>query len=125
MRHTLLIVDNTDFMRFVLGDLARAAGIAVIAEAGSAVEALELQAALTPRLAVVDLTLDSVAGEGLLAALLARDPDLALAAVVAPGDAVGAARARARGAREVLEKPYDPDTALHALQRLSAAPVGV
>lgn len=125
MRHTLLIVDNTDFMRFVLGDLARAAGIAVIAEAGSAVEALELQAALTPRLAVVDLTLDSVAGEGLLAALLARDPDLALAAVVAPGDADGAARARARGAREVLEKPYDPDTVLRALQRLSAAPVGV
>jgi hypothetical protein len=25
----------------------------------------------------------------------------------------------------VLEKPYDPDTALRALQRLSAAPVGV
>ncbi|MBK6899158.1 MAG: hypothetical protein IPH09_07765 [bacterium] len=48
MRHTLLIVDNTDFMRFVLGEIAREAGIAVVAEAGSAAEALDLQAALTP-----------------------------------------------------------------------------
>jgi len=125
LRHTLLIVDDADFMRFVLGDLAREAGIAIIVEAGSAAEALDLQAALTPRLAVVDLSVDAVVGEGLLGALLARDPDLAVAAVVSPGDAAGAARARARGAREVLEKPYDPDAALAALQRLSAVPAGV
>ncbi len=125
MRHTLLIVDDTDFMRFVLGDLAREAGIAIIAEAGSATEALDLQAALEPHLAAVDLTADAVVGEALLGALLARDPDLALAAIVAPGDAEAAARARARGAREVLEKPYDPDAVHAALQRLSAVAVGV
>ena len=84
MRHTLLIVDDADFMRFVLGDLAREAGIAIIVEAGNAAEALDLQAALAPRLAVVDLSADAVVGEGLLGALLARDPDLAVAAVVSP-----------------------------------------
>lgn len=125
MRHTLLIVDDAEFMRFVLGDLAREAGIAIIAEAGDAAEALELQAALSPHLAAVDLTADAVVGEGLLAALLARDPDLALAAIVAPGDAVGASRARARGARETLEKPYDPAAVLAALRRLAAVPVAV
>lgn len=122
MRPTLLIVDDTEFLRFVLGEIAREAGIAVVAEAGSADEALDLQAALEPGLAVVDLTADAVVGEALLGALLARDPALALAAVVAPGDAEGAARARARGAREVLEKPYDPDAALAALLRLSCVP---
>lgn len=122
MRPTLLIVDDTEFLRFVLGEIAREAGIAVVAEAGSAAEALDLQTALEPGLAVVDLTADAVVGEALLGALLARDPALALAAVVAPGDAEGAARARARGAREVLEKPYDPDAALAALQRLSCVP---
>ncbi|MBK6899316.1 MAG: response regulator [bacterium] len=122
MRPTLLIVDDTEFLRFVLGEIAREAGIAVVAEAGSAAEALDLQAALEPGLAVVDLTADAVVGEALLGALLARDPALALAAVVAPGDAEGAARARARGVREVLEKPYDPDAARAALQRLSCVP---
>lgn len=122
MRPTLLIVDDTEFLRFVLGEIAREAGIAVVAEAGSAAEALDLQAALEPGLAVVDLTADAVVGEALLGALLTRDPALALAAVVAPGDAEGAARARARGAREVLEKPYDPEAALAALQRLSCVP---
>lgn len=121
MADTLLIVDDAEFMRFVLGELAREAGVGIVAEAGSAAEALELQEALAPRFAAVDLTAGAVAGEGLLGALLARDPALELLAIVAAGDVESAERARGKGARTVLEKPYDPEAARRALMRLVGA----
>jgi two-component system chemotaxis response regulator CheY len=118
----ILIVDDAEFMRFVLRDLLTLGGISGVAEAGSRDEALALAFSLRPEVVVVDTTHPGVGGVDLLAELGALHPAARRVAVIAAGDPALAVAARRAGAEFTLVKPYDPADVATLLLELQAAP---
>lgn len=116
MQHTILIVDDTEFMRFVLRDLLEDHGVGVIAEAGTRDEALDLCDALEPDLAVVDATGEEYDAVALVRALQAREEAPRVIAVAGIDDLEAARDLREAGAWDVLVKPFDPDAVDEALR---------
>jgi len=117
MRPTVLIVDDTELMRFILRELLDSLPLGLIAEAGTPDEAIRLASALDPRLIVVDWTGPLPAGP-LQRSLRAQRPDCRLAAAVTYDDTRTANRARETGAEAVLWKPYSPRDTLSVLRPL-------
>ncbi|MBC8422862.1 response regulator [bacterium] len=108
MPKSILIVDDTEFMRFVLRDLLTLGGVRSVAEAGSRAEALALSASLRPEVIVVDTTHVGDDGVALVAELAGVEAAARIVAVVGAGDPVTATAARRAGAEFTLVKPYDP-----------------
>lgn len=119
MLHSVLIVDDTEFMRFVLREIMTDLAIGMIAEAGNAEEAAELAAVLAPDLAVVDFTDPGLDARAVIAALRECDPGLRVVAIVHHGDESGRALAAAAGAVGLVEKPFDPDAVAAVLRPLT------
>lgn len=119
MLHSVLIVDDTEFMRFVLREIMSELPIGTIAEAGDVREAVELAAALGPDLAVIDFTDPELDAPGVAAALAETQPGLRMVAIVAHADEAGEAEALAAGAVACIEKPYDPDAVTAVLRPLT------
>jgi len=117
--HSVLIVDDTEFMRFVLREIMSELPIGTIAEAGDVREAVELAAALGPDLAVIDFTDPELDAPGVAAALAETQPGLRMVAIVAHADEAGEAEALAAGAVACIEKPYDPDAVTAVLRPLT------
>lgn len=119
MLHSVLIVDDTEFMRFVLREIMSELPIGTIAEAGDAREAAELAAALGPDLAIVDFTDPELDAPAVAAALAEAEPGLRVVAIVAHADEAGESQALAAGAVARIEKPFDPDAVTAVLRPLT------
>ncbi len=116
MRPTVLIVDDTELLRFLLRETLAELSLGLVAEAGTPEEAVRLAEALAPRLVVVDWTA-TVDPAALLGVLRRSCRDAVVAAAVPTGDRRLAAAARRAGADALLERPY---TAARTLPRLKS-----
>jgi len=119
---TLLIVDNADFMRYILRDLFTRAGLSTIAEAGTRDEALALARSLRPELIAVDTTYSVIEGLALIRNLSLTLPGARIIAAVRAGDHDGAAAAIRAGADHTIAKPYDPADVSVLMRALQAKP---
>jgi len=123
--HSVLIVDDTEFMRFVLREIMSELPIGMIAEAGGVEEAVDLAEALGPDLAVVDFTDPDLDAGSVIAELRSVQPGLRVVAIVPCDDAPAAAAAQACGALALVEKPFDPEAVAAVLRPLvEGVPVG-
>ncbi len=123
MPQSILIVDDTEFMRYVLRDLLTLGGAGAVAEAGSRAEAHALTASLQPEVIVVDTAHVGDEGVALIAELVTVAPAARIVAVIRAGDPVTTTAARRAGAEFTLVKPYDPAEVASLLLELRAAPV--
>lgn len=116
----------------LVGDTALAAVLErVLAQAGhdgfeqvEAPRALEVVAAQSPRLVLLDLEQEDGDGVDLLATLepwVAGDPPLPVIAIAPAGAADARRRARAAGARDFLAKPLDPTEVIARVENVLAA----
>jgi len=119
---SILIVDDAEFMRYVLRDLMAQDGLSTVAEAGSRAEALSLARSLRPEAIVVDTTHAGTGGLELVAELADMLPTARIVAAIRTGDPAGAAAARRAGAELTLVKPYDPEEVASLLAVLQSAP---
>lgn len=104
----VLIVEDEALIRWAVAEALRAGGHHV-SEAADAAAALRLVAE-TPQPAdvvLLDLRLPDSSDLSLLAAIRARTPSSAVVMMTAHGTQEDAANARALGAFEVVEKPFD------------------
>lgn len=125
MLHSVLIVDNTEFMRFVMREIMSELPIGMIADAGELEEAVDLCRALEPDAAVIDFTAPEMQPADVLRALRQENPDLQIVAVVAPDDASGRREALDLGAGFHIVKPFDPPEVVSVLRdALEAVPAG-
>jgi len=123
--HSVLIVDDTEFMRFVLREIMSELPIGMIAEAGGVEEAVDLAEALGPDLAVVDFTDPDLDAGSVIAELRSVQPGLRVVAIVPCDDAPAAAAAQACGVLGLVEKPFDPEAVAAVLRPLvEGVPVG-
>jgi len=119
---TLLIVDDADFMRYILRDLFTQAGLATIAEAGTREEAHALARSLQPDLIAVDTTYSALEGLALIRALSRSLPEARIIAAVRAGDHGATAAAAQAGADHTIAKPYDPTEVSILMRTLQEQP---
>ena len=104
---TVLIVDDSMFMRMVLKDLLQDVCVAV--EANSAAAALEQYEAEQPDLVLLDIIMPGgdEAGIGVLKSLMDAHPDAKVVMVTALGQDAIIEQCRKLGARDYVTKPFD------------------
>jgi two-component system, chemotaxis family, chemotaxis protein CheY len=122
VRQTLLIVDDADFMRYILRDLFTRAGLSTIAEAGTRDEAQALARSLHPELIAVDTTCATFEGLALIRTLSLASPDARIIAAVRAADPDAIAAATRAGADHTIAKPYDPVDVAVLMRTLQAQP---
>ena len=120
---TILLVDDSRVTREVLKVYLVAEDIAVV-DAADGAEALAKVRASRPDLVVADFRMPKLDGCGLCEALRAdlRTRDVPVLILTSDRDADTARRCRAAGAREVLQKPIQPQPLLDAVYRHIAPP---
>ncbi len=114
----ILLVDDSRVTRELLKVYLIARDVTLL-EAADGQEALEMVRAEPPDLVVADIRMPRLDGSQLCEAMRAdpRTRHVPIVILTSSRDAETARRARAAGAREVLEKPVQPQTLLGAVQR--------
>ena len=120
---TILLVDDSRVTREVLKVYLVAKDIVVV-DAVDGAEALAKVRAARPDLVLADLRMPKLDGCGLCEALRAdpRTRDVPVVILTSDRDPETARRCRAAGAREVLQKPIQPQPLLDAIHRHVAPP---
>jgi two-component system chemotaxis response regulator CheY len=122
MPRSILIADDTLFMRRLLRDVLRPEGY-VVREAMNGRDTLEFYDQFRPDLVMLDLALPDMDGMAVLKALLARDPGARVLVVSAMAADVAAPSALREGAVGYLEKPFQPAQLVDAV-RCALSPAG-
>lgn len=120
MRHTVLIIDDADFMRVMLRDIVEDMGCQVVGEAADGHRADDLYRELRPDLVLLDITMPEVDGNEALKVILAEDPDAAVVMISALGQKTQVLEAIKAGALDFVVKPFDHERVRDTLSRLLA-----
>ena len=115
-RGTVLIVEDEDNMRRMLGALLRRAGYRVL-EARDGGEALEVLGDSTVHAVVTDLKMPRMNGLELLEAVQRRRSALPVILLTAYGTIGSAVEALKHGAFDYLTKPFDPDEVQQVVEK--------
>lgn len=118
----ILLVDDSRVTRELIKVFLIAKDVTLL-EAVDGQDALEKVRADPPDIVVADMRMPRLDG-GQLCEALAKDPatrDVPVLILTSNRDAETRSRARAAGAREVLQKPIQPQTLLEAVNRHLAA----
>jgi chemotaxis response regulator CheB len=107
MVQTVLICDDTLFMRFVISNTLTEAGFSVVAEAATGIEAVELYRKHQPDLVTMDIVMPGKGGIDALREIREFDPAARVVMCSAMGQDELIADAGAAGAAGFLIKPFD------------------
>jgi CheY-like chemotaxis protein len=115
---TILLVDDSRATREIIKVYLIAKDVTLL-EAADGTEALAAARAAPPDLVLADLRMPKLDGCGLCEAMRAdpRTRDVPVVILTSNRDAETARRCRAAGAREVLQKPIQPQPLLDAVSR--------
>lgn len=117
MSKTVLIVDDTAFMRKMLGDMLKKNGYEVIGEAANGVEAIEKYQELNPDIVTMDITMPEKNGLEALADIIAINPNAVVIMCSAMGQQDKVEQALTSGAKDFIIKPFKPDRVLEAFTK--------
>lgn len=117
MSKTVLIVDDTAFMRKMLGDMLKKNGYEVIGEAANGVEAVEQYQELNPDIVTMDITMPEKNGIEALTDIIALNPDAVVIMCSAMGQQNMVQQALEAGAKDFIIKPFKPDRVLEAFTK--------
>ena len=108
---SVLVVDDSKFMRKMLSDILTQEGHQIVAEAENAREAIELYKKFRPELVTLDIVMPEVEGEGSLSALIAIieiNPQVNVVMVSAMGQEETIKECMQAGAKDFILKPFKP-----------------
>jgi two-component system, chemotaxis family, chemotaxis protein CheY len=121
MMARILVVDDSAFMRKVIGDALVAGGHEVAGEAEDGAEAVEQFQRLRPDLTTLDITMPGKDGLTTLAEIMALDPQARVVMCSASGQEPKVIESIKLGAKDFVVKPLQPGRLLravsHALDR--------
>ncbi len=118
MGHTILIVDDAEFMRVMLRDICVEMGLAVVGEAADGAEAVAAYRDHNPDLVLLDITMPGMDGTEALNQILAADPDAQVVMITALGQKEQVLTAIKAGARDFVIKPFDQERVTETLERI-------
>ena len=114
--HTVLIVDDTVFMRMMLSKILTENGFKVVAEAENGKVALDMYADFAPDIVTLDITMPEMNGLEALQSLKQRWPEAKVVMVSAMGQKPLVVEAIQNGAKDFIVKPFQPARVIAALR---------
>jgi two-component system, chemotaxis family, chemotaxis protein CheY len=118
MARTVLICDDAQFMRTMLGEILRQADFEVVGEAGTGAEAVERFRELRPNLVTMDIVMPDMGGIDAVRSIVGEFPDARILMCSAMGQQALVIEAIQAGARDFVVKPFQPSRVLEAVQRV-------
>lgn len=112
---SVLIVDDTLFMRASIRQMLEANGHSVAGEASNGVEAIERYAAVKPDVILMDITMPDMDGLEALRRIKEMDPNAKVIMCTAMGQQAMVAKAVELGAQQFIVKPFQPDRLMAAI----------
>jgi len=116
--HSILIVDDAEFMRLVLRDICLDMGLTVVGEAADGEQAVTMYANLHPELVLMDITMPNLDGTSALKEIVARDPNAQVIMITALGQKEQVLDAIKCGAQDFIIKPFDQDRVTETIGHL-------
>lgn len=113
---TVLIVDDTEFMRHMLRDIIERLGCKVVGEACNGKEAVRMYEKLLPDLTTMDITMPEMDGIEALKAIRKIDPAAQVIMVSAMGSKENVMAAVKSGAKNFIVKPFEEKKVLEVLR---------
>ncbi len=115
---TIMVVDDTAFMRAILRDLLETQGYQVIAEAKNGIEAVQMYKQYKPELVTMDITMPEMNGLDALSEIKKYDPQAKVIMCSAMGNQVMVIDSIQAGAKDFMVKPFQKDRVLQAVERV-------
>jgi two-component system, chemotaxis family, chemotaxis protein CheY len=116
MATTVMIVDDSLFMRKMLRDLLESEGYQVIGEASDGAEAVVKYLELRPDLTTLDIVMPKKTGLEALQEIIASAPDARVVMCSAVGQEALTAAAAKAGARAFILKPFNAELVARILK---------
>jgi DNA-binding NarL/FixJ family response regulator len=116
---SILIVDDTKFLRLMLGDILRKAGHQVIAEAENGEIGVQQYRKFKPDLVVLDLTMPVMDGITTLREIRKIQPDAMIIICSAMSQRDLISEAIDAGANGYIMKPFEPDRVKQAISQIT------
>ena len=118
MAKTVLITDDTAFMRMTLRNVLEKNGFEVVGEAGDGAQAVDKYKELKPDLVTMDITMPNMDGIEATKKILSEDPTARIVMVSAMGQKALVVEALTSGAKDFIVKPFQPERILESLGKI-------
>jgi len=116
--HTILIVDDAEFMRVILREICLDMNLEVAGEAADGTQAVTMYRELTPDLVLLDITMPGMDGTEALQEILSYDSEAQVVMITALGQKEQVLTAIKLGARDFIIKPFDQERVTETLERI-------
>ncbi|NLL47922.1 MAG: response regulator [Firmicutes bacterium] len=120
MAKTVLITDDTAFMRMTLKNVIEKNGYSVVGEAGDGEEAVALYKELKPDMVTMDITMPKMDGITAIKEIMKIDPQAKIIVCSAMGQKPMVIEALSAGAKDFLVKPFDAERVVESLRKISS-----
>lgn len=114
---TVLIADDTAFMRMTLRNILGKNGYKVVGEAEDGVQAIEKYKELNPNIVTMDITMPNLDGISAIKEIIKNDSQANIVVCSAMGQKTLVIEALNAGARDFIVKPFQPERILDALNK--------
>ncbi len=118
MGKTVLITDDTAFMRMTLKNILEKNGYEIVGEAEDGKQAIDMYDQHKPELVTMDITMPNVDGLTAIKEIMNKDPEAKIIVVSAMGQKSLVIDALNAGAKDFVVKPFQPDRIEEALQKV-------
>lgn len=115
---TIMLVDDSAFMRGIQRDILQTAGYRIVAEASDGEEAITFYELYKPDIILLDITMKKVSGLEALKQIIKQNPQAKAIMCSAMGQEGFIREAITKGAKDFLIKPFQPQTLLEAVSKV-------
>ena len=119
MSKSVLVVDDTAFMRMTIKNILEKNNYEVIAEGEDGLQAIELYKKYKPTLVTMDITMPNMDGITAIKEIIAFDHAANIIVVSAMGQKALVIEALNAGAKDFVVKPFQPDRIAEALVKVT------
>jgi len=116
----VLIVDDANFMRTMLGDILSAGGFDVLGEAKDGVEAVEQYKKLKPDITTMDIVMPLKSGIDAVKEIVAIDKNAKIVMCSALGQESLVIEAINAGAKDYIVKPFEPEKVIEVVKKVTS-----
>jgi len=106
---TVLVVDDTLFMRVAISNMFTEWGYEVVGNAGNGKEAVAMYRELQPDLVTMDVTMPVMTGIEAVKEIIPEFPDAKIIMITALGQQKLIVEAIESGAKDFMTKPFEPE----------------
>ena len=117
MGQKILLVDDTKFMRMMLGNILKPKGYEIV-EAGDGLEAIELYKQHKPDLVTMDIVMPNMDGIEAVKNITSEDGNAKVVMVTAVGQESKVKEAIQAGARGYIVKPFQAPQVLEEVEKI-------